>query len=357
MSHIARILVAGARGEEGLCAWRDVLRGVFHVVVPAEAAAFVGGEVAVWRVGEMVAARLAGRWVGLERRLDEAGIAGSDDFAVWLVRDGVIDVQVGNGLAAETVGAGGVFFLDMVQPAGLRFATAGNQEAGADVTSSLVVWVRRIRLLAALREAQVDDAMLHGLVLRGAVAAVVATVLAGLVEGAAGADEGDSHLGGAVVDLIARAVAPRLRARPAAASGVAPGDHHARGSLATICRYIHAHLAAADLDADLLAVRFGLSRASLYRLFQPLGGVAGYIVEQRLSEAFRQLRAAEFANHRIGQISFRLGFKNVSNFSRAFRGKFGMSPSDAKRVGCLGAAPPAGAVAGETLGCWLARAA
>ena len=46
----------------------------------------------------------------------------------------------------------------------------------------------------------------------------------------------------------------------------------------------------ADLSADALCGRFRISRTQLYRMFEPLGGVASYIQARRLDRAFAQLR-------------------------------------------------------------------
>jgi AraC-like DNA-binding protein len=44
-------------------------------------------------------------------------------------------------------------------------------------------------------------------------------------------------------------------------------------TLVTLCRYVEGNLTARDLGAEKLASAFGLSRATLYRLFEPVGGV------------------------------------------------------------------------------------
>jgi AraC-like DNA-binding protein len=47
-------------------------------------------------------------------------------------------------------------------------------------------------------------------------------------------------------------------------------------------RFFDTHLTSPALEADMLVGNFGLSRASLYRLFSPIGGVAAYIRRERL---------------------------------------------------------------------------
>jgi hypothetical protein len=47
-----------------------------------------------------------------------------------------------------------------------------------------------------------------------------------------------------------------------------------------IRRYIAANLTSPELMSDVLCARLQLSRTQLYRLFEPLGGVAGYIQDK-----------------------------------------------------------------------------
>jgi AraC-like DNA-binding protein len=76
--------------------------------------------------------------------------------------------------------------------------------------------------------------------------------------------------------------------------------------------------------------RMGLSRATLFRHFKPLGGVRNYIQQRRLSRALQAVADGESADARIGAIARRHGFSGDAVFSRAFRNLFGMSPSDVR---------------------------
>jgi len=95
-----------------------------------------------------------------------------------------------------------------------------------------------------------------------------------------------------------------------------------------IRRYIEQHIALPDLGPDHLCKMFGLSRASLYRLFEPIGGVTDYIRTRRLRTALRML--ANDGKRTIGEIAYACGFADTSAFSRAFRNHFGMSPSEVR---------------------------
>ncbi len=108
-----------------------------------------------------------------------------------------------------------------------------------------------------------------------------------------------------------------------------------------IRRHIDEHLSDSTLGADQVAARFALSRATLYRLFEPLGGVADYIRARRLRRAFFALRARELANLRISDIAQRCGFASMATFTRAFKSAYGITPAALRSVSALNPASPA----------------
>ena len=105
-------------------------------------------------------------------------------------------------------------------------------------------------------------------------------------------------------------------------------------------RHIDEHLSDASLSADQVAARFALSRATLYRLFEPFGGVAGYIRTRRLRRAFFALRARELCNLRISDIAQRCGFASMATFTRAFKAAYGVTPAALRSVSALNPARP-----------------
>jgi AraC-like DNA-binding protein len=237
-----------------------------------------------------------------------------DVFVLRLQLSGRLAARIGeSGVEAHE---GDLIFLDMKQPLDLTLA-AGDSDA-ADVT----LWIPRRKLLAAMSRA---DA-LHGFVVAGAspAGALIGGCLRLLAEQAKtiSAEQMDALCDG-VVALIAKALAPEL-----ARLGRAESRSHA--SLVIIRRHIDQRLTQPGLNADSLAKRFGLSRASLYRLFEPVGGVAGYIRQARLDRAYQELMASENDGRRIGPIAFSLGFRNVSAFNRLFKARYGVSPREAR---------------------------
>ena len=96
---------------------------------------------------------------------------------------------------------------------------------------------------------------------------------------------------------------------------------------ARIRHHIDQHLAA-DLGVEELARRFALSRATLYRLFQTEGGIEAYIRDRRLDRCSDALMLVAPGRGRVREISERLGFADAGHFTRAFRQRFGVAPSD-----------------------------
>jgi AraC-like DNA-binding protein len=87
-----------------------------------------------------------------------------------------------------------------------------------------------------------------------------------------------------------------------------------------------------NLTVEFLCSRLNLSRAGLYRLFTPLGGVRAYIQDRRLRRAAEDIVSAKMANRPIYEIAYHWGFGSEAHFSRAFRKKFDVSPSEARHA-------------------------
>lgn len=117
---------------------------------------------------------------------------------------------------------------------------------------------------------------------------------------------------------------------------VSPALEHA--DLEYMRAYIDRHLPEPYLGVDHLCQYFGYSRAALYRLFQPLGGVAHHIRQARLEQCRQELEHMQGSAVRIGDVSARWGFSNYGQFCRMFRSAFDMTPREAV---ARGAAAPA----------------
>lgn len=102
---------------------------------------------------------------------------------------------------------------------------------------------------------------------------------------------------------------------------------HARNALGRlIAKFIQQNLTDPDLSANSILLEFGLSRATLYRIFEPMGGVRNYIREKRLVAAVAELGQAPYRRGQIQAVSDHWGYSSGANFNRAVRDMFGVSP-------------------------------
>ncbi len=90
--------------------------------------------------------------------------------------------------------------------------------------------------------------------------------------------------------------------------------------------YIDAHLGNAQLGSDEIASAANVSRASLYRLLAAEGGIRAMLSTRRLDEALRLMLADNKDERSVKDIAKCCGFGGASQFSRAFRARFGAPP-------------------------------
>jgi AraC-like DNA-binding protein len=90
--------------------------------------------------------------------------------------------------------------------------------------------------------------------------------------------------------------------------------------------YIDAHLADPQLGPDEIAAAAHVSRASLYRLLAAEGGIRAVLLTRRLDQALRLMMADHKDERSLTDIAKCCGFGGTSQFSRAFRARFGVPP-------------------------------
>lgn len=180
---------------------------------------------------------------------------------------------------------------------------------------------------------------LHGLVLKRAspLAAMLGQHLQTLFREAPALDATEARTAArgtaALVATFAEAHAKKDRAS-ARADDVA--------SLRALRHTIEKNIGNPQLGPDLLCSHAGVSRATLYRLFEPVGGVREYIQQRRLTRAFQMLTDPARSYERVSAIASSCGFSNDSVFSRAFRDAYGMTPSALRDTAGEGASPHQG---------------
>ncbi len=87
----------------------------------------------------------------------------------------------------------------------------------------------------------------------------------------------------------------------------------------------------ANLSPQLVASHFGISVRTLHLRFEKLGQSFGrWLLENRLDACSKTLRDSYQRNCSISEIAYRWGFNDLSHFNKAFRARFGMTPSEAR---------------------------
>jgi AraC-like DNA-binding protein len=102
--------------------------------------------------------------------------------------------------------------------------------------------------------------------------------------------------------------------------------HHVKSRRRAAFDYVDAHLGNAELGPDEIANAAHVSRASLYRLLAVEGGIRAVLLTRRLDQALRLMLADQNDESSLTEIAKRCGFGGMSQFSRAFRARFGTPP-------------------------------
>lgn len=111
---------------------------------------------------------------------------------------------------------------------------------------------------------------------------------------------------------------------------------HARNALFdVICRFIETNLSDFELSVARLLHEFGVSRATLFRMFENQGGVRHYIRQRRAIRALLYVARHPYKRGVISTAAEQWGFSSAPNFNRIIRDLYGTSPGAMfERQGC-----------------------
>lgn len=302
-------LGANVNGLSGFDMWREVLSGMYEILPPADGVLSEPFRVKTtsWHLGELVAIQIAFSAREQARTPRKIRADQLDHYLLLFQTSGELHVEAEG--RQIVVRPGQALVSDMARPERLS-STAG---------SNIVLAIPR----EVLDEALPSPVPLHGLVLEGSTARLLANLLRTLVEEA---DElrRSSALGvsRSAVQLVSAALAPSAQTLHAARPAIEVN------LMRQICRYIDLHLTDTTLSPPAICSEFRVSRPTLYRMFEPLGGVVSYIKERRLTRIHGLLESASGARMHLGRLAEEYAFADAGHFSRSFRKMFGYSPSE-----------------------------
>lgn len=106
------------------------------------------------------------------------------------------------------------------------------------------------------------------------------------------------------------------------------GDYR-KATLSRVSQFLDARLQDPELTPGRVAELLKLPPRYLHKLFAEQGTSVGrYIRSERLDKSAAALIDPAQANLSITEIALRSGFKDLGHFSRSFRSRFGLAPSD-----------------------------
>lgn len=102
-----------------------------------------------------------------------------------------------------------------------------------------------------------------------------------------------------------------------------------------IMKYIEENIDDCELSIDGIAAFIGLSRSSMFKKIKSLTGLApvDFIKEIRLQRATQLIETGEF---NVSQVAYMIGMNDPRYFSKCFKQKYGISPSEYKEKYHLG---------------------
>jgi len=156
-------------------------------------------------------------------------------------------------------------------------------------------------------------------------------------------------------DLI---IGPTLELAAAAINGSLVREQAAPVEFALISqirRFVAERIADPDITAERVSGLFGISTRKLYYLFEPHGGFATYIAQERLRRCRDELINPQHKRDSIADIAERYGFTHRKSFVRAFRRLFELSPREMRALAQQGRQLPVESLARSDIWHWIRK--
>ena len=227
-------------------------------------------------------------------------------------------------------------------PPNQTIAVAPGETLLADTTQPMETRAENVRLITvslareATRAAAGNLSRLHGHRIGAQESALLGALLRTLVEQVSRLPQA-SHatITRTLVDLLSVAIDP-------ADSGARAESYRLeQARRETVRRLIETNLGTQDFSVQDIVNATGVSRASLYRLFEACGGVARFLQQCRLQQLRERLDDRAFAHQSLADLAPMLGFSSESHDSRLFKQAFGIAPGAYRAASIRGAQDPA----------------
>ena len=126
-----------------------------------------------------------------------------------------------------------------------------------------------------------------------------------------------------LLELLALAIRNERRSSESGTSSVRAAH------LVRIEKFIHENLCNPLLSPELIASASGISKRYLHVLFKDVDGTVSHQIRNQRLVAARDI-LSDRPNLAISDVAYRFGFSDQAQFSRLFKSKFEMTPTDYK---------------------------
>ncbi|MBY5420071.1 helix-turn-helix domain-containing protein [Rhizobium leguminosarum bv. viciae] len=107
-----------------------------------------------------------------------------------------------------------------------------------------------------------------------------------------------------------------------------PGSVRDQQLRSRVFGFLTAHIEDPELAPGMVANQIGISERSLHYVLARAGTTfRTFIITERLDRAAEALGSPAWSHNSVSDIAFRLGFQDLSHFSRRFKERFGVPPS------------------------------
>ncbi|WP_328953008.1 helix-turn-helix domain-containing protein [Kitasatospora purpeofusca] len=185
------------------------------------------------------------------------------------------------------------------------------------------------RSAVPLRPERVDRLLARRIPARRGSGAILSGFLNTLVGQAPHCAEDElAGFGPVLLDLVGACLAHQL-----GALAEAPAEARARLTLERVLAFVEHNLGDPDLTPRLIAERHHLSLRALYALFEDRPeSVAATVRRRRLERSRADLARRDPGGRSVRAVAARWGFSSHAAFSRAFRERYGLTPSEHRAV-------------------------
>lgn len=277
-----------------------------------------------WESSDLLFARVSGQSQRVYR--DERDISAQQPSVYFLNIQAKGQAQIEQHGRTTALSPGSFALLDSTAPFRMQLSPSFEQ---------LSIKIPKARLSHLLLDP--DTALAHRVESSSGLGRLIVEAFQGVARESEYLDEAETDL--AVKHALALTACALNRAQvdhPTQRNGRVQSESASRDARYRIIRekaliYLWQHLEDPQLDVESLSSAIGFSRRYIQAAFSAAQSSVGrWILDQRLDLCREDLLAQANSEQLIASIAFRRGFNDLSYFNRAFKHKFGLTPSAAR---------------------------